>query len=146
MLSSFWTSKTPSEVFPLIASADAMEQFQGLWPVPGIESALPGGDIAVRDSWGFWNREKITACQEPYLLVFRIRPNPLLRLFVRSLQEEWRLQPELGGTRVWRNWEWDQRLPFPKKLFQRAILRNNRDLTRWIAYTEKPRRPLHTRR
>lgn len=142
---SFWIQKSPSEVFRLLLSEDGMETMQSSKWVPGIERVrrLPDGTLFVQDSWGMYHRERVTQIQKDRLLVFRITPNPVARIFIRSIQETWVLRASRGGTQVDRGFDWIPRLWFPERYLRRAIEKHNKDLQDWISSTQRPRRPLY---
>ena len=141
---SFWVSRSPSETFCLLLSEDGMETMRGGWGVPGIARVrrLPDRTLFIRDSWGLYHREVLVQSHKDRLLVFRITPNPVHRLLVRSLQETWSLRAGDGGTWVQREWQWDARL-FPRALWRRVIERHNQDLLVWMEHISSPRRPLY---
>lgn len=144
----FWTDAPPDRAFNIIASVDAMKMFQGSRGVPGISDViLNGRDLLVRDSWGFWNKEQIVQFTRPTetevgKISFRIEPNPLLRLGIGALLEEWIIIPSYGGSLVRRTFQAARPKPFWKNILWPSVEENNNNLRQALSRSRDPQEPL----
>lgn len=130
---SFLVEATPSQSFDFIASTGGMESFRGGFGVPGIKRArIDNQYIIVQDSWGFTNREKLVQVKRGSLLVFYIKPNPVISKLIRSISEEWHFFERQTGTEIVRSFSFDSNWNPPLFLFKRAIEKHNQDLARLI--------------
>jgi hypothetical protein len=134
---SFQSSASPEDTFNFIASIDAIELFDGHLLVSGIKKAtlLKDQKILVEDNFGLKHLEIISAKKFPELLVFYIVPNRILRLFIKSLSEEWLIEKNANGSRVTRSFSLAPRkwsgflLPTFSSQLKRAVEINNQKLT-----------------
>jgi hypothetical protein len=133
----FQSGAGPKETFDFIASCDAMELLQGHRLIPGIKQAdlLQDNVITVKDSFGLKHREIISAQKFPKLLVFHIVPNRFLRIFVKSISEEWLIEANETGSKVTRSFSLIPRgmagffLPLFYSQLKKAIIKNNHTLS-----------------
>lgn len=133
---------SPGEVFRYIVTLANWTTFTGFGPLPGIvEAALPPGEVMgpgarvrVRNTDGSVHHEVVTAWEPGARYAVRMELGPPASRLMAGIEEEVRLAPEDGGTRVVRRfttrargwWTWPVVWLVTHLLLRRAVSRHDR--------------------
>lgn len=136
----------PAEVFRTIITLANWPTFTGFGPLPGIvEASLPPGEamrlgarVRVRNTDGSVHHEVVTAWEPGARYAVRMELSPPASWLMRGIDEDIRLDPDEGGTRVTRRftthargwWTWPVAWLVTHLLLKRAVRRHDRAVVR----------------
>lgn len=132
------SQKSIEETFDFIASADAMEMFEGWFIIPGIQEVgrQQDGSLIISNRRGGDHREDIKVAFRPDIIVFSIYPNKAFRLVVKNIVETWSFKEQDKEVSVLRSFEINTNPLFRPAVFvisfffKKAIEKNNKKLER----------------
>jgi hypothetical protein len=129
-------------VFRFIVTLASWTSFTGYGPLPGIvEATLPPGEemrlgarVRVRNTDGSVHHEVVTAWEPGARYGVRMELGPPASRLMSGIEEDIKLEPEAGGTRVTRRftthargwWTWPMVWLVTHLLLKRAVRRHDR--------------------